>query len=93
MSNSFIDFLFTTSFINISTSRDQTPRPLELEVEENATPYSVRDFAQQVLGLTKLDWNTTDLEIRMPITIKYARKVAALTQYLAFTVTDVRDLM
>lgn len=74
-------------------SKPGTPRPLELEVEENTTPYSIRDFAQQVLGLTKLDWNTTDLEVRMPITIKYARKVAALTQYLASTVTDVRDLM
>jgi len=70
-----------------------TPRPLELEVEENTTPYSVRDFARQVLGLTKLDWNTTDLEVRMPVTIKYARKVAALTRYLTSTVTDVRDLM
>jgi hypothetical protein len=70
-----------------------TPRPLELEVEENTTPYSVRDFSNQVLGLTKLDWNTTDLEIRTPITIKYARKVATLTQYLSSTIMDIRDLM
>ena len=75
--------------------RPGTPRPLELEVEENTTPYSVEDFAKQVFGLTKLDWNTTDLEVRMPITIKYARRVAALASYLtAYSgITDIRDLM
>ena len=75
-----------------------TPKPLEVEVEANTTPYSARDFTRQILGLTKLDWNTTELEVRMPITIKYARKVADLTPYLPYlpstvAVTDVRDLM
>lgn len=76
-------------------NRPGSPKPLELEIEGNTTPYSAKDFAGQILGLTKLDWNTTDLEVRMPITIKYARKIANLTRYLTSTahITDVRELM
>ena len=90
--------LFTTGCVQSDDGlrkrgKPGTPRPLELEVETNTTPYNIKDFAKQVLGLTKLDWNTTELEVRMPITIKYARKVAALTPHLASTITDVRDLM
>jgi len=73
--------------------RPGTPRPLELEIEENTTPYTPRDFAKQILALTKLNWNTTDLEVRMPITIKYARKVASLAPLITSSITDIRDLM
>ena len=90
--------LFTTGCTQLDhgvqrRSRPGTPRPLELEIEENVTPYTVKDFAKQVFALTKLDWNTTDLEVRMPITMKYARKVASLTPYITSSITDVRDLM
>ncbi|RLG80797.1 MAG: hypothetical protein DRO13_02855 [Thermoprotei archaeon] len=38
------------------------------------TPYGTKDFAKRILGLTKLDWNTTELKARKTTTIKYARK-------------------
>ncbi|MGC9107210.1 MAG: hypothetical protein ACP5IE_03345 [Infirmifilum sp.] len=94
--------LFTTGYIQSDDQgirrrgKSGTPKPLELEVEKNTTDYSVKDFARQILGLTKLDWNTTDLEVRMPITIEYARRVAALAQHSPHnpqTIMDVRDLM
>ena len=93
--------LFTTGCIQgkqkiLRRSKPGTPRPIELEIEENTTSFSPKDFAEHVLGLTKLDWNTTDLEVRMPITLKYARRIAMLIPYLISSgrlVTDVRDLM
>ena len=93
--------LFTTGCIQseqkiLPRSKPGTPRPIELEIAENTTPFSPRDCAEQVLGLTKLDWNTTDVEVRIPITLKYARRIATLIPYLAPSgrlVTDVRDLM
>ncbi|MGC8988310.1 hypothetical protein [Infirmifilum sp.] len=94
--------LFTTGYTQSDDrgirrrGKPGTPKPLELEVGENTTPYSVRDFAGQILGLTKLDWNTTDIEVKMPITIEYARRVAALVQHSQHnppTIMDVRDLM
>jgi len=41
------------------------------------------------LGVT----NLLTGKVRVPITIKYVRKVATLTRYLASIVTNVRDLM
>ena len=93
--------LFTTGCIQseqkiLRRSKPGTPRPIELEIEKNTTPFNPRDCAEQVLGLTKLDWNTTDVEVRIPITLKYARRIATLIPHLASSgglVTDVRDLM
>jgi len=78
--------------------RPGTPRPLELVVQENGTPFGLEWLARQVLGLTKLDWNTTDVEVRAPVTLKYAGKLARIMPYISSkysstTSVDVRDLM
>lgn len=59
-----------------------TPRPLEIMLEENTTRYSLREIVEQILALTKLDWNTTEISVRSPITLKYSNKAANLTPYL-----------
>ena len=74
-------------------NRPGTPKPIEIEIQENTTPYDPKAFAYQILALTKLDWNTTDIEIRIPITIKYARRASSLMPIIKVEVTDIRDLM
>lgn len=81
-----------------------TPRPLEITINTNIN-MSTNVFTwsnyigQQILALTKLDWNTTDPEIREPITIKYSRKAAQIAPKILnpwlrdYRVTDIRDLM
>ena len=59
-----------------------TPRPLEIMIEENTTKYSLREISEQILALTKLDWNTTEISLRVPITLKYSNKAAQLAPYL-----------
>jgi len=87
-------FFTTGSSQDSQRTKPGTPKPLELEVEENNTSFNIIDFSKQILSLTKLDWNTTDLEIRIPITIKYAYKVAGLSPFLfPNIITDIRDLM
>ena len=81
-----------------------TPRPLEVTIDIN-TDVSTNVFTwsnyigHQILALTKLDWNTTDPEIREPITIKYSRKAAQIAPEILnqdsrdYIVRDIRDLM
>jgi len=75
-----------------------TPRPLELAVKTNM-PQAPRDIGEQILALTKLDWNTTDPEVRMPITITYSRKAAQMAPEILGTklpnlkIADIRDFM
>jgi len=35
-----------------------SPKPLEINIEENKTPHNVREISEQRPALTKLDWNT-----------------------------------
>jgi len=73
--------------------RPGTPRPLELEIEDNTSPFDTKEIASHILSLTKLDWNTTDIEVRTPVTIKYARRAAMLAPYMEGIVAEIRDLM
>ncbi|MHA1833757.1 MAG: hypothetical protein ACTSV7_07180, partial [Candidatus Baldrarchaeia archaeon] len=59
-----------------------TPRPIEINIEENTSHYKLREIAKQMLLLTKLDWNTTDVAIRIPITIKFSNRAANLAPYI-----------
>ena len=90
--------LFTTGCVQENNNlrprtRPGTPRPLELEIETNTSPFRPRELAEQVLSLTKLDWNTTDIEIRIPITIKYASRASKLAPHIEGKVIEIRDLM
>jgi len=92
--------LFTTGRIGEKERRRLgTPRALELSVYTNTLSLDVKMIAEQVLALTKLDWNTTELEIRKPITLKYSHKAARLAPYMLsedtedLRVGDIRDLM
>jgi len=53
-----------------------TPQPIE--INRNYGEFEVKALAEQVLGLTKMNWNTTSLMNREPITIDYARKVVGV---------------
>jgi hypothetical protein len=59
-----------------------TPKPLEINLEINNTQYSISEIAKQILALTKLDWNTTEVSVKLPITLKYSNKAANLAPYL-----------
>jgi hypothetical protein len=50
--------------------------------------------------LTKLDWNTTEVSVKLPITLKYSNKAANLAPYLKneegrgpLEITDLRFLI
>lgn len=75
-----------------------TPRPIEIIVEENLIEeLGISKIAEHILLLTKLDWNSCNLEVREPITTKYARKAAFLLplyeEDYSTIITDIRDLM
>lgn len=76
-----------------------TPKPLEITVEKNTTEYNVREIAGHILNTTKLDWNTTETSVKLPITLKYSNKAANLAPYLRepdiglVDIADIRDLM
>lgn len=103
-SNWIQHILFTTGRLyKLASERDKlgTPKPLEIAVDTNMSDMSKLPnyIGKPVLALTKLDWNTTDPEVRKPITITYSRKAAQIaprilsSQLPDLKVADIRSLM
>jgi len=95
--------VFTTGrFYRDVTERGKlgTPKPLELSIATNMPRLVPSSIGEQILALTKLNWNTTDPETREPITIKYSRRAAQIAPQLLkrvssqdIRIADIRDLM
>ncbi len=67
-----------------------TPKPLELY--RCYGERSIEELAMQVFSLTKMDWNTTRVMLREPVTIKYAKRVASIVKLGIgdFLIRDIR---
>lgn len=69
-------YLFTTGYAaSVTTYQGSNiPSPIEIRPDECCMTPS-EELCKEILFLTKLDWNTTALAVKMPVTIKIARKV------------------
>jgi hypothetical protein len=56
------------------------PEPLELRIVESEESPSV--LAQEILSLTKMNWNNTQFDGKFPVTLGCARKVGEILKYL-----------
>ena len=56
------------------------PNPLKIDVYENDS--SLEELAEEILGLTKMNWNNTQLDGRLPITLECAKKVGDIMKYV-----------
>lgn len=56
------------------------PQPLELRVVRSEQ--SPTFLAKEIMGLTKMNWNNTQLDGKYPITLSCARKVGEIMKYL-----------
>lgn len=63
------------------------PRPLLVHLDEITTSSAPEKLAQEILALTKMNWNQTQFDQRTPITIYAADKVGKILKY----VDDVED--
>jgi hypothetical protein len=59
------------------------PRPVTIVTEDSDRSISV--IAKEVLALTKMNWNNTEFDNSMPITVQAARKVGKILKYLGPT--------
>src|SRR5260221_12578442 len=56
------------------------PQPLEVRVVESDESPGV--ICNEILSLTKMNWNNTQFDRKYPITIECARKVGLIMKYL-----------
>jgi hypothetical protein len=56
------------------------PEPLELRIVESEESPAI--LSQEILALTKMNWNNTQFDGKFPVTIACARKVGEILKYL-----------
>jgi len=56
--------------------------PRTLRIEAARTERSLESHAVEILALTKMNWNDTQLDGALPITIRAARQVGKILRYL-----------
>lgn len=62
--------------------------PRALEVELVATEESKKTLAQEILALSKMNWNNTQFDSSLPITVRAARHVGEILKYVG----DIKDI-
>jgi len=56
------------------------PQPLELRIVKSEESPSF--IAEEILGLTKMNWNNTQFDGKYPVTLGCARKVGEIMKYM-----------
>jgi hypothetical protein len=70
-------YLFTSGFMAaLGTYPGQhIPAPIRIKTDEGA---SVIQVAQDVLSLTRMNWNTASLTVSQPVTLSFARRIGGI---------------
>jgi len=61
------------------------PNPIEVHIYEGES--TLRKVSEEILALTKMNFNNCNYYDRLPITVKFARKVGEIIQYIEEGVT------
>jgi hypothetical protein len=59
------------------------PNPLKVTIYEQDS--SLESLCDEILGLTKMNWNNTQMDGRLPITLECARKIGDIMKYVSPT--------
>jgi hypothetical protein len=74
--------LYTRGSVNFFSTYPgmYVPRPLLIKRVEGQTPSS--RLAEEILGLTKINWNNTQFDGGMPLTLRVAEQVGKILKYV-----------
>jgi len=75
------NYLYTVGSVNFyqMTLSNHVPKSLQFEMEDSSS--SPAQLAEEILKLTKMNWNNTQISQMMPVTIEAARHVGDLLKY------------
>lgn len=74
-------FLYTRGSVDFYMAYPGMYVPKSLEITPVETDESPRKLAEEILALTKMNWNNTQFDNALPITIKAARQVGAILKH------------
>jgi len=71
-------YIYTTGYVpSLDTYPGwNVPKPIRVLIDSNMS--DVKILSNDIINLTKLDWNTSDFSKRMPVTISVSRKIGKI---------------
>jgi len=84
--------LYTTGYSEAERTYPGIGTPSPLELVRYYGKRSIEELALQVYSLTKMDWNTTRVMLREPVTIKYAKRVTDIIKLGVRGIPLIRDI-
>jgi argonaute-like protein implicated in RNA metabolism and viral defense len=75
--------LYTTGSIEFYSTYPGMYIPQPIGVRMVTASLSQRDIAAEILALTKMNWNQTRLDGRLPVTLRTANQVKAILRFCA----------
>jgi len=71
-------FLYTLGYIPFLETYPRGHVPEPLEIVQHIGGSSIRRVCQEILALTKMNWNSAEYAGGMPITLRFARRVGEI---------------
>ena len=75
--------LYTTGSIEFYSTYPGMYIPQPIGVRSVTASFSHRDIASEILALTKMNWNQTRLDGRLPVTLRTANQVKSILRFCA----------
>lgn len=73
--------LYTTGFVQLFGTYPGAHVPAPLEIHKHLGERPIETLAREVLTLAKMNWNSSNLMSRTPVTLKYADRIADVMKY------------
>lgn len=72
-------YLYTTGYVPemVTWRGSGIPEPIEIKPDEVCRTPSI-ELCEEIMFLTKLDWNTSEFSVKEPVTTRVARKVGSV---------------
>ncbi|MDV6030669.1 MAG: hypothetical protein F9B45_11315 [Phycisphaera sp. RhM] len=77
-----VGILYTRGSVEFYETYPGMYMPRTLRIEAARTERSLESHAAEILALTKMNWNDTQLDGSLPITLRAARQVGSILRYL-----------
>lgn len=74
--------LYTRGFVDYYKTYPGMYIPSPLRIITYESDSSLEDICEEILGLSKMNWNNTQLDGKLPITIECAKKVGEIMKYV-----------
>lgn len=75
-------FIFTQGYVPYLETYPKSHVPEPLEIVQHIGDSTKKSICEEIIGLSKMNWNTSEFSSKLPITLSFADKVGEILSYV-----------